>query len=154
MKNAKGRSHRCRNITVKNVSTGLGCEYIAHPRDNGPDQSVQAHLLGVADKAKSRAAKIDLGVQGELIGLVHDLGKYSKDFQDYIRSAVDRINPDEDDYVDAKKRKGKVDHSTAGAQLIWQTLAEQGQLGQIVGQILALCVAQSSQLKPGGSLGC
>lgn len=130
-------------IILPTTENGFGSpvEFIAHPREDGNHQTVEEHLLGVAEKAKSRAGKIGLGVQGELIGLLHDLGKYSKEFQDYLRSAVDLINPDEDDYVDAKKLKGKVDHSTAGAQWVWQTLSEQGPLGQIVGQILALCIA-------------
>jgi CRISPR-associated endonuclease/helicase Cas3 len=116
--------------------------YIAHQRKaDGAEQSVEEHLLGVAETAKSFAAKIRLAEQGELIGLLHDLGKYSKEFQTYFRSAVGLINPDEDDFVDARGLKGKVDHSTAGAQLVWEELSKRGQLGQITGQILALCIA-------------
>jgi CRISPR-associated endonuclease/helicase Cas3 len=69
------------------------------------------------------------------------LGKYSKEFQNYFRSAVGLINPDEDDFVDARGLKGKVDHSTAGAQLVWEELSRRGKLGQVVGQILGLCIA-------------
>lgn len=116
--------------------------YIAHQRKkDGAVQSLEAHLLGVSKIAKSLAAKIGLSEQGELIGLLHDLGKYSKEFQDYIGSAIGLINPDEDDFVDAHGLKGKVDHSTAGAQLIWGELSKQGDGGQIAGQILALCIA-------------
>ena len=104
--------------------------YIAHRRESdGKEQSLEAHLTEVSAIAKSLAAKIELQDQGELIGLLHDLGKYSKEFQDYLKSAVGLIEQDEDDYVDAKSKKGKVDHSTAGAQLIWQELSKQGQLG-------------------------
>lgn len=116
--------------------------YLAHQRkQDGAQQSLEEHLLGVAEIAKSFAAKIGLPQQGELIGLLHDLGKYSKEFQGYFRSAVGLINPDEDDFVDARGLKGKVDHSTAGAQLVWEELSKRGQLGQIAGQILALCIA-------------
>jgi CRISPR-associated endonuclease/helicase Cas3 len=116
--------------------------YLAHQRrHDGAEQSLQEHLLGVAEIAKSFAAKVRLAEQGELIGLLHDLGKYSKEFQTYFRSAVGLINPDEDDFVDARGLKGKVDHSSAGAQLVWEELSKRGQLGQIVGQILALCIA-------------
>ncbi len=116
--------------------------YIAHQRkQDGAEQSLEQHLLGVAETAKSFAAKIRLEEQGELIGLLHDLGKYSKEFQTYFRSAVGLINPDEDDFVDARGLKGKVDHSTAGAQLVWQELSKRGQLGQVAGQILSLCIA-------------
>ncbi len=116
--------------------------YIAHRRDeDGATQSVETHLLGVGAKSRSLAEKICLKEQGELVGLLHDLGKYSEEFQSYLQSAVGLINPDEDDYVDARGLKGKVDHSTAGAQLVWEELSKQGNIGRIVGQILALCIA-------------
>lgn len=115
--------------------------YIAHIRkDGGAPQCLEDHLLGVAEKAKTLAAKINLAPQGELIGLLHDLGKYSEVFQAYLKSAVGLINQDEDEFVDAQGLKGKVDHSTAGAQLVWRELSEQGPMGQIVGQILGLCI--------------
>ena len=116
--------------------------YIAHLRKAGGDsQSLEEHLLGVAEIAKGLASKIDLGPQGELIGLLHDLGKYSNEFQTYLKSAVGLINQDEDEFVDARGLKGKVDHSTAGAQLVWEELSKQGQIGQVVGQMLSLCIA-------------
>ena len=71
---------------------------------------------------------------GELIGLLHDLGKYSQEFRDYIHSALGLVNPDEDDYVDSAALRGKVDHSSAGAQFVWQKLSAKGPLEQrIVG---------------------
>ena len=116
--------------------------YIAHQREtDGVQQSLETHLSEVADIAKSCAEKIGLEMQAELIGLLHDLGKYSAEFQTYLKSAVGLINPDEDDYVDARGLKGKVDHSTAGAQLVWEALSKQDGVGQIVGQVLALCIA-------------
>jgi CRISPR-associated endonuclease/helicase Cas3 len=117
-------------------------DYIAHVRKSGGDpQSLEEHLLGVAGIAKALAAKIELEPQGELIGLLHDLGKYSDEFQAYLKSGVGLINQDEDEFVDARELKGKVDHSTAGAQLVWKELSEQGDMGRIVGQILGLCIA-------------
>lgn len=103
---------------------------------------MDCHLHGVAAKARAFAEKVGLPDHGELIGLVHDLGKYSHDFQAYIKSAAGILNQDEDeDFVDAAGLKGKIDHSTAGAQLVWRQLSTEGQLGEIVGQILALCIA-------------
>ena len=92
--------------------------YIAHQRKSDKkEQSLEAHLLEVSGIARSLAAKIGLHNQGELIGLLHDLGKYSDEFQVYLKSAVGLIDQDEDDYVDAKSKKGKVDHSTAGVHI-------------------------------------
>ena len=117
--------------------------YIAHQRKtDGAQQSLEGHLLEVAELSKAFASKIKLTEQGELIGLVHDLGKYSKEFQAYLKSAVGLLNQDEDeDFVDAQRLKGKIDHSTAGAQLVWEEITKQEGIGQIVGQILALCIA-------------
>ncbi len=117
--------------------------YIAHHRESDGDvQSLEQHLLGVARMSCLYAKKINLESQGELIGLLHDLGKYSHAFQSYIKSAVGLLNQDEDEeFVDAAGLKGKIDHSTAGAQLIWKELSKQGPIGHIVGQILSLCVA-------------
>lgn len=120
-----------------------GKQPIAHHRESdGATQSLADHLLGVAAQASSFAKKIGLADHGELIGLLHDLGKYSDEFQNYLKSAVGLLNQDEDEeFVDARGLKGKVDHSTAGGQLIWSELSKQGPLGQIVGQLLVLCIA-------------
>lgn len=116
--------------------------YIAHIRkDGGASQYLGDHLLGVAEKAKNLAGKINLELQGELIGLLHDLGKYSDAFQTYLKSAVGLINQDEDAFVDVQGLKGKIDHSTAGAQLVWRELSGLGNMGRVVGQILGLCIA-------------
>jgi len=117
--------------------------FIAHHRESdGATQPLASHLLGVAARSSRFAEKIGLADQGELIGLLHDLGKYSDQFQNYLKSAVGLLNQDDDEeFVDARGLKGKVDHSTAGAQLVWSELSKQGLLGKIVGQVLALCIA-------------
>lgn len=115
---------------------------IAHWRES--DQTPQYladHLLNVSKHSFGFSKKIRLEVAGELIGLLHDLGKYSEDFRCYIHSALGLLNPDEDDYVDSGALKGKVDHSSAGAQFIWQILASKGPVESLIGQLLALCIA-------------
>lgn len=115
---------------------------IAHWRasDSTP-QLLHDHLRNAGALAKTFASKLKLESAGELIGLLHDLGKYSTEFQSYIGSALGLIDTDEDDYVDAGAIKGKVDHSTAGAQFIWWTLADKGEKERIAAQILSLCIA-------------
>lgn len=116
--------------------------FIAHVREKDNEvQTLENHLLGVACLSRQIATKVDMSEVGELIGLLHDLGKYSYQFQQYIGSATGCTNPDEDDYVDAKGLKGTIDHSTAGAQAIWDVLSPQGQLQSITAQMLALCIA-------------
>ena len=105
-------------------------------------QTVLSHLLGVAQFSMRFANKLKLGKLGELVGLLHDLGKYSLAFQTYLKSAIGALNQDEDeDWVDAARLKGKVDHSSAGAQLAWQALSGQGDMAFVAGQVAALCVA-------------
>lgn len=118
--------------------------FIAHKRTSDSSiQSLETHLTEVAEITARLASKIDSENAGRLIGLMHDFGKYSHTFQNYIKSGTGLINSDEDDYVDASGLKGKIDHSTAGAQWVYQSLCKFGDKGQgqICGQILALCIA-------------
>lgn len=115
------------------------------------EQSVKAHVEGVATICKRLTMKAGSSDVGELLGLLHDLGKYSDQFQTYIKSATGMLNPDiDEDYVDSIQLKGRVDHSTAGAQWIWQQCRQYGQQGQLIGQILAVCLASHH----GGLIDC
>jgi CRISPR-associated endonuclease/helicase Cas3 len=117
-------------------------DYIAHRREkDGEIQNLVGHLEEVSKTTGEFASKVGLKEQGELIGLLHDIGKASHEFEQYIKSAVGLINPDEDDYVDAAGLKGKVDHSTAGAQLVYRKLAHNGNEAIFVAQVLSLCIA-------------
>lgn len=115
---------------------------IAHVRSGSEEcQTLEEHLRGVSKLTAEFAAKFGLAQHGEIIGLLHDLGKYSLDFQNYIKSAVGLLNQDEDEgFVDASGLKGKIDHSTSGAQFIWEQLSNKGMLERATGQILALCI--------------
>lgn len=110
---------------------------LAHLSPAGDGQPLSDHLLGVAAGCRARAAKIGLATAGELIGLLHDLGKYSDQFQQYLRSAVAAM----EDSERAVPRKGSVVHSTAGAQVIWKRLKAKGQREAMFAEVLALCVA-------------
>ena len=115
---------------------------IAHRRErDGKEQSLVDHLKGTAELAKRFAGKIGLPELGEVMGLAHDFGKASKEFQDYLKSATGLKNPDEDDYIDYESRKGKIDHSTAGAQLVYEKCSHLGKEGEFLAQFLALAIA-------------
>lgn len=113
---------------------------------------MEQHLHAVGRLSARSASRLKLwtdnGVRpacleaaGEVLGLLHDLGKYSKAFQDYLGSAVGLIDQDADDFVSPEHLRGRIDHSTAGAQYIWRELSKTGPSGQLSGQILALCIA-------------
>lgn len=102
-------------------------ELKAHIHEDGRIQTLNEHLYAVSHIAKENAAKIGLPSVGELIGLVHDLGKGSEAFQQYISMT---------DSEEQKRLKGSVDHSTAGAQLIWNNVTM-----SILRDLMAMCVA-------------
>ncbi|MGN6470268.1 MAG: CRISPR-associated endonuclease Cas3'', partial [Rhizobiaceae bacterium] len=80
--------------------------FYAHSAEGKPHaqwQGLSAHLLGVAEQAGRFGAIFGAEKPAQLAGLLHDLGKYSPDFQAYINGA-----------------KLKVDHSTAGAATVLQ----------------------------------
>ena len=117
-------------------------KYIAHKRkSDGECQSLESHLLEVGELASFYAEKINLSEVGKLLGITHDFGKYSSEFQNYIKSATGEINYDEDAYINPIDFKGKIDHSTAGSQRIWDELQKNDGIGKFCGQALALCVA-------------
>jgi CRISPR-associated endonuclease/helicase Cas3 len=114
-------------------------EYVAHNKQN-----LITHLEGVAALAKIHAEKIGMENYGELLGLLHDFGKYSAEFQKYITDALKKddpeFNPDEDeDFEDPTGKKGKIDHSTAGAQYLNHEIGATN-AHKILGQLLSLCL--------------
>lgn len=118
-------------------------EFIAHIRKSDKaQQSVAAHLCETAALSAFFASKLGLELAGELIGLMHDFAKYSLDFLKYICGENGILNPDIDEYQPLPNGQ-KIDHSTAGAQWIYQRLSLAGKhnSGQLCGQILALCIA-------------
>ena len=122
----------------------MNFDYIAHVRKaDGQPQSLQTHLIETAEIAKLLAAKLDLDQAGELLGLMHDFGKYSRKFQKYIHDETGLFNPDLDD-EESTPNGSKVDHSTAGAQWVYRKLrkfgAAQG-IGELFGQMMGLCIA-------------
>jgi CRISPR-associated endonuclease/helicase Cas3 len=113
--------------------------FYAHSRPDSSQekwQELREHLNGVAAITSRLAAKIGMPHAGELIGLTHDLGKYSEAFQQYLQkvasAAAIEMEPD-------FSLKGSVDHSTAGTQIIARGLATTPR--GFAAQMLALCVA-------------
>ena len=123
------------------VNHDKAVQYVARYRESdGTPQALIDHLEGASALAALFAGKIGLPLFGELMGLLHDLGKYSKAFQTYLKSAEGKIEPDEDEYVDASRMKGKIDHSTAGAQYLREHKGY-SKLWQIAADMMALCIA-------------
>ncbi len=104
--------------------------FYAHTKDNEPPdrwQLLADHLRQTAKKARSFAATFGAEDWAYLAGLWHDLGKYSQDFQQLL------IDSQVDDTL-AKRRKQRVNHSTAGALHAVERLG-------IAGRIFAYLIA-------------
>ncbi|EHB62321.1 MULTISPECIES: CRISPR-associated helicase/endonuclease Cas3 [Paenibacillus] len=87
--------------------------YIAHIRQSdGKIQTVDEHLREVKELSERHGAKIGAAHLAGLAGLLHDMGKYTTEFKNYIEEAVA--------HPEAPPRKGSVDHSTAGGRLVYE----------------------------------
>jgi CRISPR-associated endonuclease/helicase Cas3 len=89
-------------------------EFIAHLKntessDNWEFQSLKDHLEETAILAQAFSSKFGDKQWGRLLGLWHDIGKYSPTFQNYIRK--------NSGYDEGLTDSGKSDHTSAGA--IW-----------------------------------
>lgn len=83
-------------------------------------EPLAVHLAAVGSRARSFAENFQLGPLAEIAGRLHDIGKASHKYQDYIRSTAGSRGPD---------------HSTAGARVARQ------RFGKDVGQIIAYAIA-------------
>lgn len=80
-------------------------EYLGHyDAGTGAKQLLKEHLDHVASLAAQFVASFDAEELGEIAGRYHDVGKYSARFQEYLRGV----------------RSSGGDHSTGGAQLLYQ----------------------------------
>ncbi len=99
-------------------------KYLAHSMPGKPiaeGHDLIDHLNDTASLAQIMASEFGAAGWGRLAGLWHDIGKYSADFQQYIRNT-------EIDLGRSDKYPRHVDHSTAGAILAVEQLGESGRL--------------------------
>ena len=86
--------------------------YIAHIKNNTSFrfelQELEDHLDGTAQLAFIFASDFNNAEWGKVLGLWHDLGKYSDEFQEYIKK---------NSGFEEGERLGKTDHTSAAAIL-------------------------------------
>lgn len=120
---------------VKNSEfSGEGCA--AHIRDNTV-QTVKEHLRNVAEISSENAA--DMGLKNTLYacGLVHDIGKYSDEFNDYIHKAVNN------------EETSQVIHTFAGVRYLLRYDSHFGgenKSGDVAAEIMACAVGSHHSL--------
>ena len=100
---------------------------IAHvrPDENGNwiEHTLDDHLREVGRRADEMAECFGSNDWAHLAGIWHDLGKYSHEFQHYIKT-VSGYDPEA--HIEGKP--GRVDHSTAGAIHALRQLGAHGRL--------------------------
>ncbi len=107
-------------------------QYLAHiRRDGSAKQTMRAHLLRVGDLMAASAAGIGLSSTARLIGILHDLGKCTAEFAEYLDWCRKPGN-----YNEGKK----VDHSTAGGQLLMRRYGDRDVDGLLTVHIAALVI--------------
>lgn len=79
---------------------------IAHIDSDGKIQTLTEHCRETADLCQKRAAPIGFGETGYLIGLLHDFGKATEKFQNYIKSPETAV-------------RGSIHHAPGGAIYIY-----------------------------------
>lgn len=95
-------------------------------------QTVEEHCRGVAEIAAELLRDIGLGKTAYLGGMVHDLGKFSENFKNYIEKAADG----------EKVQRGSVNHTFAGVRFLLEKHSDEQLSGfsDIVLEILAYAV--------------
>jgi CRISPR-associated endonuclease/helicase Cas3 len=110
-------------------------DYIAHVRrkDTGEwdkPQSLKAHLKETADLAAKFAADFDSSEWAYALGMIHDNGKATREWQEYIRDKSGY-----DDEAASETIPGKIEHSGQGAKLAEEIF------GKGTGRFLSYCIA-------------
>jgi len=107
------------------------------------EQSVKQHLYNVSTMSKEYGAKISIEATGELIGILHDMGKATNKFDDYIHYCSSHPND--------KSLRGTINHSTAGAKFIYDNFYNTTDMFQkFTAQLISLAICSHH----GGLIDC
>ena len=99
------------------MTTSRYCAHSAESVDRGKWHPLSVHLGDTGERAAALLASVGCAEIGRAAGLLHDLGKYTPEFQGRLAGG------------------GRVDHATAGAQ------EARKRYGPQLGKMLAYCIA-------------
>lgn len=85
--------------------------FIAHIRKSDHQiQSLQVHLKEVSDLCYQNGKSLGIAHVAKLAGYLHDMGKYTTEFSEYIKKSV----------INGERIAPYIDHSTAGAKYLYE----------------------------------
>ena len=106
-------------------------DYLAHIRRDLSGrpiavQTVRQHCHNTAEYAAQALEPVSLSASGYLAGLVHDAGKYTAGFQNYLAGQIGQ--------------RGSVNHTFAGVRLLLERYfsADPGDFSGVASELLAL----------------
>lgn len=107
-------------------------EYLAHTAEDGRKQTVLEHCMEAARYAAECLAPVQLDAIGFLAGLLHDLGKYEKPYQEYLIKAA----------YSEDIRRGSVIHSFQGCRYVLETFHRPGaeEYSNITAELIAYAI--------------
>ena len=106
--------------------------YPSHIKKNHIVQTHEEHSTEVAELCRKWGKDFGLEKTCQLVGLLHDIGKGTNSFRDYIEYSY--AHPDD------KSQKGKVDHSTHGAKYIYERYKEGNVLERFTAEWIAMAI--------------
>lgn len=105
--------------------------FIAHIRETDHEiQTVQSHLEAVANLARTYGESLGFGAHAELAGFLHDMGKFTTKFTEYLENAV----------IHEKVALAKIDHSTAGAKYLYDNFYDGNIYEKFVVEIVGMAI--------------
>ena len=105
--------------------------YPAHIRQDGAIQTVKEHCTATADLAKKFGEKLGLSSSMQLAGLLHDSGKCSKEFSEYIKKAANGETV----------QRGSIIHSFAAVRYLLNTFHQSSNpMGQLTAELLSVSI--------------
>ena len=112
-------------------------KYLAHicpASEDGPErvQTVEEHCRKTAEYAARALEDVSLSAGGYLAGLLHDAGKYTAAFQDYLKRSVSG----------EKLPRGSINHTFTGARLLFSRYhhLELGDFADTASELLFLAI--------------
>lgn len=97
------------------------------PEEGANWQLLEEHLKETAELAQTFASPFNAGNCGYIVGLLHDLGKYTSAFQDYLKRSV----------AGEGRTRGEIIHALQGAKFADESLKD-SVITDIIGNVIAM----------------